>query len=306
MYKKFVLLKIHMRFLRIETFCYTYTHDYVRTNILHCIGNRKNCLQSRETNLDMNTHCNICVSPVDQNATTKPTVCTTGLTVASTQQQNKKYRDSTSCTYNLQQSSDLSGTISNTVIDIRSDKSVQNPLHINTHMQNPDLDMLTATATYNQVKPFDSMIDKALDKLNKKSKQKSQFGKPNKNYSFIREPTFNNVLLLLYKSGYFSHNDITILSFVHPMYNHLYTSITCSINIDFTTLLNPDPKWESQKKIPFSKKLKLLACAIYFNFNIPQMIRYLGGQYTGDDRDVQKKLENIRGIVPDKTVAHVK
>ena len=35
------------------------------------------------------------------------------------------------------------------------------------------------------------------------------------------------------------------------------------------------------------------------------MIRYLGGQYTGDDRDVRKTLENIRGIVPDETVAHV-
>ncbi len=35
------------------------------------------------------------------------------------------------------------------------------------------------------------------------------------------------------------------------------------------------------------------------------MIRYLGGQYTGDDRNVRTILENIRGIVPDDTVAHV-
>ena len=52
------------------------------------------------------------------------------------------------------------------------------------------------------------------------------------------------------------------------------------------TLFHSDPDWESQESIPFSKKLKLLACAIYFDFNIPQMIWYLGGQYTEDYHNV--------------------
>ena len=67
---------------------------------------------------------------------------------------------------------------------------------------------IAAIIIYNQMKAFDSTIEKALGTLNKNSKAKSNFG--------------------------------------------------------------------TQKTISFSKNLKLLACSIYFDFNIPQMIRYLG------------------------------
>ena len=53
------------------------------------------------------------------------------------------------------------------------------------------------------------------------------------------------------------------------------------------------------------KKIKLMACSIYFNFNIPQMIRYLAGQYTGDDQNTQAILHNLRGILPHDTLIHI-
>ena len=58
--------------------------------------------------------------------------------------------------------------------------------------------MIAALDIYNQVKSFDSMVDKALGTFNKKKKQKSSFGKPNKHYSFLRVPNFENILLLRY------------------------------------------------------------------------------------------------------------
>ena len=85
-----------------------------------------------------------------------------------------------------------------------------------------------------------------------------------------------------------------------------YKTIHRSIDVDFSTLFNIDPEWESQTSIPFFKKIKLMACAIYFDSNIPQMIRYLAGQYTGDDRNTQAILQNLRGIVPRETLLHIK
>ena len=51
--------------------------------------------------------------------------------------------------------------------------------------------------------------------------------------------------------------------------------------------------------------MQLMACAIYFNFNIPQMIRYLAGQYTGDDRDNLVILRNLRGKILDNTLSRI-
>ena len=42
-----------------------------------------------------------------------------------------------------------------------------------------------------------------------------------------------------------------------------------------------------------------MACAFYLDFDVPTIIRYLGGQYTGDDRYVSQILANITGTAPD-------
>ena len=77
------------------------------------------------------------------------------------------------------------------------------------------------------------------------------------------------------------------------------------MHVDFSTLFFSDPEWESQKEIPFSKKMKLLTCLMYVDFDVPYLIRYLGGQYTGDDRDVSAIIKNLRGIVPQHTVEQI-
>ena len=63
---------------------------------------------------------------------------------------------------------------------------------------------IAAINIYDKVTSFDNTIDEALGTLSKKYKAKSAFGKPNKQYSFLRVtvPCFDNVLLFIYKSGY--------------------------------------------------------------------------------------------------------
>ena len=204
--------------------------------------------------------------------------------------------------------------VRDTVVDIRTslpsshDVSLTNNTISETTTRVPSIVNtvdVEAQKIYNRVTSFDSTIDKALGTYNKTQKKMSNFGRPNKKFSFIRTPSFDNVLLPVLKSGYLSLEESQTLGSVHQLYAHLYITIHRSIDIDFSTLFHADPEWESQTAIPFAKKMKLLACSIYFNFNIPQMIRYLGGQYTGDDRDVPTILNNIRHIIPADTLSHI-
>ena len=49
-----------------------------------------------------------------------------------------------------------------------------------------------------------------------------------------------------------------------------------------------------------------MSCALYLDIDIPHVIRYLGGLYTVDDRNLSQILQNITGIVPDETVRQIK
>ena len=43
--------------------------------------------------------------------------------------------------------------------------------------------------------------------------------------------------------------------------------------------------------------MNLLSCSFYVDFNIPFMLRYLGGQYMSGDRDAKTILLNIQNLV---------
>ena len=52
--------------------------------------------------------------------------------------------------------------------------------------------------------------------------------------------------------------------------------------------------------------MQLLSLAFYVDINIPFMLRYLGGQYTGDDRNVQFFLNNLSGNIPNELFRDIK
>ena len=181
--------------------------------------------------------------------------------------------------------------VQNTLVDIRdstvndselTSPNIQNNQTTTSHSVDEE-----ALYIYKYITLFDRIVDKALGKFSKKNKKLSTFRKPGKNYFFVREPNFNNILLPLFKSGFSSMQDLHNLRNMYPLYDYLYKTIFHSINVVFITLFDVDPKWISHTSIPFFKKIKLMACTIYFNSNLPQMICYLAGQYTGDDRNTQ-------------------
>ena len=74
---------------------------------------------------------------------------------------------------------------------------------------------------------------------------------------------------------------------------------------NFEPLKRTNSNWSEQTVIPVETKKDFLACAIHHDFHIPTVIRYVGGHYTGADRDVPKLLKNIYSKVPHTTYAEV-
>ena len=102
--------------------------------------------------------------------------------------------------------------VSNTAIDICLHGNTGSTKPIQHHTIKQSETKMTSSAPleaealriYHSVTLFDQIIDKALGKFSKGQKRMSKFGRPNWKFSFIREPSFDNILLPLFKSGFCS------------------------------------------------------------------------------------------------------
>ena len=64
-----------------------------------------------------------------------------------------------------------------------------------------------------------------------------------------------------------------------------------SEKIEFSDIKNPIQDFNSQKSIQKSRLQKLLAATIHYNLDVPTLIRYLGGNYTGESRKINETIE---------------
>ena len=74
----------------------------------------------------------------------------------------------------------------------------------------------------------------------------------------------------------------------------------------FSDLWDNDPNWNNQIEILVQRRMKLLSYSFYVDFNIPFMLRYLGSQYIGNDRDAKTILLNIQNKVCENVYDDIK
>ena len=173
--------------------------------------------------------------------------------------------------------------------------------------ENIDNKIMVTKFMFDRINKYDSIVESKIGKKHKKNYSNlSKFGKPHKDLNFVVEKAFDHVLCPLFKSGFLDFESVKNLCSVHVLYQHYYVAMYRSLQIDFSPLWEPNPNWNDQLEIPFKKRMQLLSCAYYVDFNIPFMLRYLGGQYTGDDRNVTKILNNINGKVPENLYIDIK
>ena len=74
-----------------------------------------------------------------------------------------------------------------------------------------------------------------------------------------------------------------------------------SVEIDFHPLAQYNLKYAEQEYIAQERVAMFLAAAIYYNFHMGSIMRFLSNNYTAAYRNVPEIMNNIRGIVDKNT-----
>jgi len=126
------------------------------------------------------------------------------------------------------------------------------------------------------------------------------FGKDDNNHSFTNDATFRHILLPLYSSNYLDDNEWFHLRMAVPCVERLGRLIDDVAEVDFRPLREnffPDG-WDTATDFNHERTRMLTACLLFYKGSVAALVRYVGGPFVGDHRDVPKILNNIRGKVP--------
>ena len=122
----------------------------------------------------------------------------------------------------------------------------------------------------------------------------SQFGKPSLDHSFTSEPSFEHVLIFILKGDYLSSEDKIILCSTHPLFQHFNKMLLWSSSVDFLDIRDPIKNYSEQTEIDVHRIQKMLAALFYYDLNVPTLIRFLGGNYTGEYKDVASTIKILK------------
>ena len=125
------------------------------------------------------------------------------------------------------------------------------------------------------------------------------FGRPSRNHSFTSDVVFDHILIFLMKSAFLDDTALRSLLRVHPLYFHLSQSISKLKFLDFRPLSRFNTEYDSQKSIPFARRMQFLACILHYNFNSSSVFRYLGNNHTNEHIQPDDLYDQLTGIVPD-------
>lgn len=134
---------------------------------------------------------------------------------------------------------------------------------------------------------------------------KEGFGKPSVNHSFTQEACADTCLHFVLKNGFLSPEDKQCLfEATNPLVEHLDSTRAALANYDFRWIRNIDTNWASQCNISKEKSKAMLACLYHYDLDVSLLMRYLGHNYTGAHRDVQKIVEKIKPHVDPYLIPH--
>ena len=141
-------------------------------------------------------------------------------------------------------------------------------------------------------------------KLNIKGKQQiplkhdilksSTVGKPSRDHSFTSEACFEHIVIFLLKSEYLNEEDHRIVLASHPLILHLDKMLHWSKDIHFLDLQNHLKDYSKQTSISNTRIRKMLAATLNYDLDIPTLIRFLGGNYTGEYRKIEDTIKILK------------
>ena len=110
--------------------------------------------------------------------------------------------------------------------------------------------------------------------------------KPHKNKSYgLVEPIFINVLVFLVGT-YLTKMEASVLASVNKLFAKVIPHISRLLKINWKPVVEPRPKYYDQKEISVERIDTNTALALQCGFDPGKIVRILGGEYSGEWRDV--------------------
>ena len=133
--------------------------------------------------------------------------------------------------------------------------------------------------------------------------------KPSMNHQYrVKDLKLDHVIIKLIKSSksFLTDEDITNLSEVDSLYREMISDVAELKNLDFCTLREPRLGYAEQTEIQSSRVDMATACAVHYSLHPGMVIRYIKGEYVGENRNVLKILNDISSHVDETDTAHIK
>ena len=133
--------------------------------------------------------------------------------------------------------------------------------------------------------------------------------KPSLNHQYrVSDLRLDNVIIELLKSpdSYLSDGDVLNMSGINSLYREMIEDVIKMRVINFSALRKPRIGYAMQTKIDPIRVDMATACAIHYSLHPGMMIRYLKGEYVGENRDAEKILLDVSPYVNDSDAAHIK
>ena len=122
----------------------------------------------------------------------------------------------------------------------------------------------------------------------------SNFGKISKNHSFTSDASFERILIFILKGNFLGFNDESNLLSTHELFAHLKKMLVWSKNVDFSDVKGHIHNYARQENIDTNRMKKFLAAMLHYDLDVSTLIRFLGGNYTGEYRNVSKTINILR------------
>jgi len=118
-----------------------------------------------------------------------------------------------------------------------------------------------------------------------------QFGRPSKKHSFTQEASFETCLITVLTSGYLDYYEFLRLCHTHVLVPHMVKMFIKCHSYDFTWIAYEDPFWKEQTTVPQNHSTAMLAALFHYKMHASDVMRFLGGTYTGEHRDIDAIVE---------------
>ena len=121
--------------------------------------------------------------------------------------------------------------------------------------------------------------------------RRGRFGRSDRNHSVTQEAAFETCIVPILVSGYLGYYEFSALCNTHKLIPHIVKMLIKCHNYNFTWIAYEDPYWKDQNKVPQSHAMAMMAALFHYRMHAADIMRFPGGTYTGEYRDINAAVE---------------